>query len=142
MVVGGLATIAHGYSRLTGDIDLVISFAPENVRTVAAALRDVGYVPMVPVDIGQIGDEATRKSWIQDKGMIVLAFFDPKLPVLRVDLMVDPPIPFERLTGDCVQRQIYGVPVTVCSREHLIEMKEMAGRPQDLEDVTELKKKS
>ena len=80
IVVGGVATNLHGYSRLTADLDLVVSFDAEGLRSVLDALHEIGYVPMIPVDPMGLADSATRNGWIDDKGMIVLAFFDPKLP--------------------------------------------------------------
>jgi hypothetical protein len=32
LIAGGLAVIAHGYLRLTKDLDLVLSLDPENAR--------------------------------------------------------------------------------------------------------------
>jgi predicted nucleotidyltransferase len=40
LVVGGLAVVAHGYVRLTADVDLVTAMDDENIRKTVAALED------------------------------------------------------------------------------------------------------
>lgn len=47
LVAGGLAVNAHGYIRLTMDIDLVIALDDDNIRRAFHALADVGYRPSV-----------------------------------------------------------------------------------------------
>lgn len=40
---------AHGYVRLTYDVDLVIHPTPDNIQTAFTALAGLGYRPSVPV---------------------------------------------------------------------------------------------
>jgi hypothetical protein len=47
LVVGGLAVAAHGYGRVTFDIDLVVQLKSENVRRAMKALQTLGYRPLV-----------------------------------------------------------------------------------------------
>src|SRR5687768_8578589 len=42
-VVGGMALNAHGYTRATIDVDILVT--PEGLVTVQAALAGLGYVP-------------------------------------------------------------------------------------------------
>ena len=49
LVVGGLAVAAHGYGRLTIDIDLVVQLAKANVLSALDALESLGYSPVAPV---------------------------------------------------------------------------------------------
>ena len=46
LVVGGLAVIAHGYGRLTMDVDLVVQLEAGNVIAAFEALAKLGYRPM------------------------------------------------------------------------------------------------
>ena len=39
LIVGGLAVNAHGYERLTVDVDLVIGLQPENIKHALHALQ-------------------------------------------------------------------------------------------------------
>ena len=38
VVVGGLATVLHGYARLTADVDLAVDLAPEEATKMIQAL--------------------------------------------------------------------------------------------------------
>ena len=49
LLAGGMAVVAHGYGRMTYDIDLVIRLTPTNVRKAFAALNELGFKPRVPV---------------------------------------------------------------------------------------------
>lgn len=41
LIVGGLAVIAHGYERLTKDVDLVIGLEPGNISRGLRALLTI-----------------------------------------------------------------------------------------------------
>ncbi|MCC6683429.1 MAG: hypothetical protein IT445_21240 [Phycisphaeraceae bacterium] len=43
LLIGGYAVNAHGYHRLTQDIDVWIAMLPENARRVVEALREFGF---------------------------------------------------------------------------------------------------
>lgn len=74
LVAGGLAVNAHGYVRLTHDVDLVVQLDPENILPAFAALASLGYRPLIPVTAAQFADPAQRAAWIRDKDMTVLNF--------------------------------------------------------------------
>ncbi|HTC73501.1 MAG TPA: hypothetical protein VK655_11480, partial [Solirubrobacteraceae bacterium] len=61
----------------------------------------------------------------------------------RLDVMqwlsgVDTDNLYGELNRDTVEGDVDGIPVRVCSLEHLRAMKRAAGRPQDLEDLRRL----
>jgi hypothetical protein len=61
----------------------------------------------------------------------------------RLDVMqwlsgVDTDDLYGELNPDTLEGSIDGIPVRVCSLEHLRAMKRAAGRPQDLEDLRRL----
>jgi hypothetical protein len=60
IVVDGLAVNAHGYGRMTQDLDLVIKLSPEHVRGLFTALAGLGYRPRVPVTAEAFGDPEQR----------------------------------------------------------------------------------
>ena len=121
---------------------LVMSSSKPSVNTCcwSASVFHFGYLPMIPVDPMGLADAATRKSWVDGKGMIVLAFFDPKLPIIRVDLMTDPVVPYHELEKSLVVKDLGGLPVRICSVDHLIQFKKEAGRPQDIDDIEVLER--
>jgi len=139
VVVGGLAVILHGYLRATADIDLVVGLAPDNCRRALDALGSIGFRPRLPVSIEDFADPAIRKEWIEQKNMLVFQLWDPGNPMRSLDIFVREPIPFERLLGDAVEKDIDGMAVRVASIEHLVEMKQAAGRARDLEDIAKLR---
>ena len=47
LVAGGLAVNAHGYVRLTYDVDLVIQLEADNIRTAFAALAGLEHLRMI-----------------------------------------------------------------------------------------------
>ena len=78
LVAGGLAVNAHGYLRLTNDVDLVVALDPENIVQAFKALATLGYKPLVPITAEQFADPALRRQWIDEKGMKVLNFFSDR----------------------------------------------------------------
>jgi hypothetical protein len=112
LIVGGLAVAAHGYGRVTFDVDLVVQLQPENVNRAVDALETLGYRPLVPVSTRDFADGAIRHTWVQDKGMVVFQLHSEQHRDTRIDLFVI---------------------------ETLIRMKEAAGRGKDQEDVRQLR---
>ena len=56
-----------------------------------------------------------------------------------LDVFMKEPIAFDSLLRDAVSKDIDGVAVRVASIEHLIEMKQVAARPRDQEDIARLR---
>lgn len=141
IVVRGLAVNAHGYGRLTADIDLVIELTPETVRSAFEALAELGYGPRVPVTAEGFGDAEQRERWIREKGMRVLNFHSDDHRETPIDVFVAEPFDFEEEHRNAVVEEIApGVPVRIVRPSTLLELKREAGRPQDLADVAELQR--
>lgn len=139
LVVGGLAVAAHGYLRFTKDIDLVVELDPANVKRAFDALESAGYRPHAPVTAAEIADTATRQRLIQEKNLVVLAFWSDHHRETPVDVFVSEPFPFsEEYEAALVKELAPGLPVRFLRREALVRMKRAAGRPQDLLDAQEL----
>jgi hypothetical protein len=60
LVVGGLAVNAHGYARMTRDVDLVIQLEPRNTERGLRALLGIGYRLMIPEQPEAFADPAKR----------------------------------------------------------------------------------
>ena len=139
IVVGGLAVNAHGYGRLTMDVDLVVRLQPETIRGAFEALAELGYRPRVPVTAEGFGDPAQRARWIAEKGMTVLNFHSDEHRETPVDVFVDEPFDFEdEYARALVEEVAPGVPVRIVRLEALLKLKRESGRPQDLADIAEL----
>jgi hypothetical protein len=139
VVVGGLAVLLHGVDRLTADVDLVIDLAPEATARTITALTESGYRPLAPVPALEFADPAKRAAWQRDRGMQVFSFWDTRNVRPTVDVLLESPIAFDALWRDAVEMRIGSIAVRVASLEHLIQMKEAVGRPQDLADVARLR---
>ena len=48
LIVGGLAVNAHGFVRLTRDVDIVLQLDPGNVSRGLSALLNMGYQMSIP----------------------------------------------------------------------------------------------
>lgn len=135
IVVGGLATVLHGYARFTADIDLVINLEQHEAEKAIQAITAIGLKPRLPVEPIQFTDTAIRESWINDKNMLVFTFFDPDNPLMILDVFVREPFPFKDMAARAVSMDIGGLSVPVCAISDLIKMKQKSGRPKDLEDI-------
>jgi predicted nucleotidyltransferase len=140
LVVGGVAVIAHGYGRLTQDVDLVVRLDAESVRRAFHALGQLGYRPLVPVTADGFADAEQRARWMAEKGMTVLSFHSDLHWETRVDVFVSEPFDFADEYQRALTEEITpGVPVRIVRLEALLRLKRAAGRPQDLADIAELK---
>jgi hypothetical protein len=139
IVVGGVAVNLHGFARFTKDLDLIFAFDESNLKTALSTLESLGFKPLLPVVMSEFADAGIRKTWIEDKGMVVFQLFDQADSSRRIDLFVSEPLPFEDMF-DAVERldlpKVSGIPVA--SVKHLIEMKRLANRPQDQTDIDRL----
>jgi predicted nucleotidyltransferase len=139
LIVGGLAVVAHGYVRFTADVDLLLSTEPDNLKRTVAALKDLGYRPRAPVKFDDFVDPATRREWAEEKNMTVFSLFSDTHQATEIDLFLESPIDFSAAYARAVRQEVTaGTAATFCSLEDLIELKELAGRPEDKEDIQKL----
>lgn len=140
LIAGGLAVNAHGYIRLTQDVDLVIALDPANIIRAFEMLAQLGYKPLVPITADQFADAALREQWIRDKGKKVLSFFSDRHRETNVDVFVAEPFDFREETRQALQGELSpGLEVRFVSLPTLIAMKEAAGGPRDIDDLQHLR---
>ena len=139
LVVGGLAVVAHGYVRLTADVDLIIDLEPANVDRSLAALKRLGYRPRAPVDLEAFADPRARAEWVRDKGLTVFSMYSPDHAATEVDLFVEAPIEFEAAYQAAVAMDVApGVAATFVGLPDLLRLKRRADRAQDRLDIENL----
>jgi len=139
IVVGGLAVNAHGYGRLTWDVDLVVPLRPDIIHGAFGALASLGYRPRVPVTAEGFGDPVQRARWISEKGMTVLNFHSDTHRETPVDVFVTEPFDFDEEYREALVEELApDVPVRILRLAALVKLKREAGRPQDLADIDEL----
>jgi len=140
VVVGGVATILHGYVRATTDIDLIVDLQIDEAEKAIEALSGEGYKPRIPVQAKEFADDNKRKQWIETKGMTVFSMFHPEQPGLSIDLFAQHPIPFDELWERSQVFDVDGTGIRVCSLDDLIMLKQLAGRNKDMDDIEKLLK--
>lgn len=140
VVAGGMAVNLHGVPRVTADLDLVIYLGPENVNKFSRAMETLGYKPKIPVKIEDFGVKKNREDWIKNKGMIVFSLWNKNIPYRIIDVFVKDPIDFKQLYRDRVSISMGEFKIPVVSIDHLIKLKQMAGRKQDISDIIFLRR--
>lgn len=140
VVIGGLAVIAHGVQRLTNDLDICPAPDSANLRRLAALLeavharqlgvgnfdeREFPFDPRRPAELAEGGNFRL----ITDQGVLDIMQWIPGIP----DAHAYPVLAVEAMEGSA-----FGVPLRVCSLEHLRTMKRAADRPQDRQDLADL----
>ena len=139
LLVGGLAVVAHGYGRMTNDIDLVINFKPEQLLKAFNTLSQLGYKPRVPVTGEQFSNVDTRQEWIEKKGMMVLNMYNDSMPHSPIDLFVEEPFDFDEVFAKAVIEEFdETTQFRYVDIDTLISMKRKAGRTKDLDDIEHL----
>ncbi len=140
VVIGGLAVIAHGVQRFTNDLDICPAPEPENLRRLAALLealdaRQLGvgdfaedefpFDPRRPEELAEGGNFRL----VTASGVLDLMQWIPGMPEHHA---------YPALTADAVEGTAFGLPIKVCSLEHLRTMKRAADRPRDRQDLADL----
>ena len=136
IVVGGLAVGAHGFPRATKDIDMVPEPGEANLAKLEQTLADLRYEVVGMEEFGPEEFERPDLDGLQGGGSWVLQTRFGRLDILQ---QLEPDIDYSVLEDDAIEDVVFGVRVRFCGYEHLILMKEAAGRDQDLVDVARLR---
>lgn len=125
-VCGGLSMAIHGFARATLDIDVLIR--AESLEKAYRVGAENGFdIRGLDISFKERAVEIRRVSKIDDNG-----------EVLSLDLLlVMPQVEDVWATRETID--FLGGKLRVVSREGLIKMKTLAGRPQDLADIERLK---
>jgi hypothetical protein len=131
VVIGGIAVQVYGHVRMTNDIDLIPSPTPQNLKRLAAALRDLDARILNPgsehlaID-AQLLPRATLWQIATHHG--------------DIDVLHDAPgaSSFSQLRERALLITLGARRIAIASRDDLIKMKRAAGRPHDLADIAAL----
>lgn len=137
VIVGGVAAALHGGSRVTFDLDVVPSLAPDSWQAAVGLLWKLGARPRIPEPAERIRDVEQVRRWRREKGMLALNFRTTDGST-EVDLLVGESDAFDELKQRAVEVTVERRTFFVASIDDLIAMKRRAGRPQDLRDIAEL----
>ena len=127
LIVGAYAVIHHTQPRYTKDIDLWLKPSVENAERVARAFRDFG-MPMI---------EVTQDDFAHE-GLQYVVGVSP----CQIDFLTSlPGLPsFDQAWENRSTGFAEGIPVHHLGKKDLIHAKQIAGRPQDLADIDELRR--
>jgi hypothetical protein len=133
VVVGGIAMILLGSSRLTRDLDIVFASDEANLESLGNVLIGLGArLRDVSEDVAFVPDARTLAS-------IELLTLDTSAGWLDIHRRLDGAPPYETLRKRAERHNLGEFSVLVASPDDMLAMKEAAGRPVDLADIEELK---
>jgi hypothetical protein len=125
-VCGGLALTILGFPRATFDIDILIR--PESLDDSFKIAKELGFdIHGLDMSFKKRAVEIRRVSKIDEDGEVLSLDF----------LLVTSHVEEVWSTKQTIEWE--GNPMSIVSREGLIRMKELAGRPKDLIDIERLK---
>jgi hypothetical protein len=128
LVVGAHALAAHGIVRATGDLDIWVRSTSENADRVWSALASFG-APL---------DRISKHELTNDDVVYQIGIAPNRIDILTSISGVD----FDTAWVNHVTIAVAGVQVPVLGKTDLIVNKRSAGRPQDLADVSALRKQT
>jgi hypothetical protein len=134
LLVGGLAVIARGYSRLTLDLDILPSPAARNMARLADALKELDAVAVgakeerLPLDLRHPESLAVGNYFLETNHGALDLVNGPRPDIKR----------YTKLERNASVLTVSGHEIKVISKDDLIAMKREAGRPKDLSDIAAL----
>jgi predicted nucleotidyltransferase len=133
VVVGGLAVNAWGVVRGTKDVDIVVAPDIGNLKRLAeVAVAAGGHVQQGEAFLGT---PISIASTLAGGEQVPIETDLGRLDVVQgLDGVPD----YEDLRAQATEAEVLGVPVLICSRNHLTAMKRAAGRTRDLADLEDL----
>ncbi|MBI4403942.1 MAG: hypothetical protein HY537_07270 [Deltaproteobacteria bacterium] len=140
LVAGGFAVNFHQVQRATVDLDLIIEIEKDNILKFVALMKELGFVPRLPVEAADFADDTIRRRWISEKGMMVFTFIHQKNPFEVIDVFSEEPFPFDKLWERRLRVSAFGLELPVVGKADLIAMKKKANREKDRFDIEQLKK--
>lgn len=132
VIVGGLASTAHGSARLTQDIDVVYSRTADNLRRLVAALAPHRpYLRGAPLGLPFAWDDATLQRGLN---------FTLTTTIGDIDLLgeITSGGGYQDLMPHTVELEMFGFTCRCLDLPTLIRVKRAVGRPKDLEVLAEL----
>jgi hypothetical protein len=118
----------HGYPRSTKDIDVCIEMSESNATKMIQVINDFGFGSL----------KLAKEDFLKKDFITQLGF-----PPLRIDVLNDlGGVNFEDAWNNKKIVNFEGVPVNFIGYDDLIKVKQKAGRPQDIADVDNLKKRN
>jgi predicted nucleotidyltransferase len=136
VLIGGVAVGYHGHIRATKDVDVVPDPDLPNLERLAQVLRGLD----AEVEGSGDFDPEELPDPLDPSALALGGNWVLSTRLGRLDIMQwigDVPL-WSRFAPRAIEDRIADLPIKVVSYEDLIELKEMAGRPEDLVDLQRL----
>ena len=140
LIAGGLSVNLYGVPRVTQDIDIVIAMDRENVLKITSLLKELGYVPRLPVSPDDLANPDKVKDWIENKNLKAFSFYHKNENYKVIDIVLVHPLDFEKSFINRTVKRAKDIDIYLASIDDVVKMKEFSGRPQDLSDIEMLNK--
>jgi len=140
LIAGGLSVNLYGVPRVTQDIDIVIAMDRENVLKITSLLKELGYVPRLPVSPDDLANPDKVKDWIENKNLKAFSFYHKNENYKVLDIVLVHPLDFEKSFKNRTVKRAKDIDIYLASIDDVVKMKEFSGRPQDLSDIEMLNK--
>jgi predicted nucleotidyltransferase len=133
VVIGGVAVQAHGYIRLTQDLDIIVRPQVLNLSRLSDALAELE---------AELRTDGTLR--LHDPHQLRRAPLVPvmtragALDVVNVEHVAGAPRSYDALREAALVVSLHGIEVPMAGLSDLIRMKRAAGREQDLADIEAL----
>lgn len=140
IVIGGFAVNAHGFIRVSKDLDIVPNPSRENLERLANALRELNArnAEGDDFDDSEFPLNPTSADDLNEGGNFRLDTDLGELDIMQWVAGLDADDPYAELAQQAIGGQPDGVHVRICGLAHLRAMKRAAGRPRDLDDLKHL----
>lgn len=127
----------HGYTRFTGDLDILLALTPDNLQRMTALMEKEGYVRRIPVSLDELGDEKAILKLMKEKNLLAYSFLG-KDPQYNIDVIIGESLEYEKYAKHVVKVRAWDITIPIIAVDDLIHMKKKAGRMKDIQDVQAL----
>jgi predicted nucleotidyltransferase len=140
LIVGGVAVNLYGYTRFTGDVDILLALNPSNLSKMDKLMHNLDYVERIPVNIKELGNKIKLNEFIKKKGLKAYTYISNSQPQLDIDVIVEQSIDFKDYDKGKTIIKVWNMELPVVSIDDLIKMKKSAKRDKDMLDIEALLK--
>ncbi len=137
LIIGGVAVGFHGYIRATKDVDIVPSPDPENLNRLAGVLRRLD----AQIEGAQEFGDNELPDPLDPSGLALGGNWVLRTRLGRFDVMqwIGDNALWEKLSPAAIAAKVGDLNVKVVGYEDLVALKQLAGRPEDLNDLRRLR---
>lgn len=139
VVCGGTAVVFFGYTRLTIDLDLIVSLEEKNLNNLYDVLKRLGYKSRNPIKREDFIKKEKLEKLAVEKDMKVVSFYNTNDSFKVIDIGVNL-LNIDEILKRKKYIKVKDLNIPIIWIDDLIKMKEDLARPKDLIDVENLKK--